>query len=234
LAKQWSLKLLPQADKQLRIGSKNAIAIKLSQRMRSRWASISQGIGTMLSSVLETSEVISSLRGGSSVDLPAHLGLTDQLAAALADGMVNMMHTGIIYNAIRSGEKFIINIQAVPRAWEAYRSLPGGEYISVNRHTGTSIVIPVAQWMLVNPNLDIGQLQYSILFAGDTARDISTISRSGRAIMVKIGTPESGEPYFLPGILQQKLGKNFIEYVIGQPQIAIKVMNFVIQKLISN
>jgi hypothetical protein len=176
-------------------------------------------IGDYLASVFEKTDVAKSLRGIGTVDLPAHFGLSDSDANGLVDGMVN-----ILINSVFLGSKITPNggsltIRAVATDWEKYTSLPGAKYISEK----SGIEIPVVEWMLVNPDIDIGQAAYDIVFRGDSAQFdtvIQTNSRSGRAIMVSLQDLGGSGGYALPDILRHNSGMNFIEFAIGQKDVA--------------
>lgn len=182
-------------------------------------ADISKGIGSMLVSTFNSSPVTMALRGQGSEDLPAHFGLSDTSANALADGMADLIRKSVHIIGGRTGQTMSIRIVAVKKDWDQYLSLPGAQYQS---HP-SKIIVPVVKWLLIDPSIDIGQAAYDIVFKGDSKKfdaRIQKASRSGRAIMVSLEALGGGGGYVLPSIISGHAGQNFIEYTLGQPGVA--------------
>lgn len=191
---------------------------KWAGRVLTKAALISQAIGTMLVRVFNDTAVAKALRGQGSEDLPAHFGLNDTTANALADGMAELIRSSVHILSRSDGDAISIRIQAIEDNWNEYLSLPGAQYVS----SSSNILIPVAKWLLIDPSIDIGQAAYDIVFKGDDAQfdvRIQHVSRSGRAIMVSLEALGGGGGYVLPAIVSGQAGKNFIEYSLGQPSV---------------
>lgn len=191
---------------------------------------ISQSIGDMLVKRFNATEVAKALRGqgGGVNDLPAHFGLSDSTANALVDGMGELIRKSVRIVSQNSGDSVVVRIQAVEDDWEQYLTLPGAQYVSYP----SKITIPVARWLLIDPNIDIGQAAYDIVFEGEDKHfdaRIQKVSRSGRAIMVSLKALGGGGGYVLPDIVSGKAGQNFIEYTLGQPGVAKEAANVLIK-----
>lgn len=199
-----------------------------ASRVLANAASISAEIGNMLVDKFNKSDVAKSLRGQGQHDLPAHFGLDDSTANALADGMASLIRSSVRLLSQETKNTVSIRIQAVERDWDKYLSLPGAQYIS----GPSNITIPVVKWLLIDPNIDIGQASYDIVFAGGKfdAR-IQTASRSGRAIMVSLKALGGGGGYVLPSIVSGRAGKNFIEYALGQKGVAQRAAIILMKKV---
>jgi len=216
--------------KQLHSGARRVAFNLLSARAAASAANISKAVGNMLVGVLDSTDIIQSLRGTGSEDLPAHLGLSDSTASSLADGMGEIIKNSVTVIGTRANNSLVIKIQAVSRDWDNYLSLPGARYLS----QPSNIEIPVVEWMLVNPNIDIGQAAYDIVFSGDISgldTRIQQSSRSGRAIMVSLEKLGGGNGYVLPSIISGYAGENFIELALGQPNIAKKALDILIANI---
>ena|GEM_PF-3722410 len=201
----------------LRDGVKSGAAQRFIDAVHVRQGRIISLIGGYLADRFNQTAVAQALRGGSSVDLPAHFGLTDAQASALADGMAGLIRESVEIIPTRRKAGGHIRIRAVQKEWEKYAQLTGGSY----RSQPSGVLIPVAKWMLVDPEIDVGQAAYSIVWEGGAhASAIAKHSRSGRALMVKLGLPEANQPYVLPAIVHKQAGRNFIEYTLGQPGVA--------------
>lgn len=200
----------------------------LASRALANAASISTEIGSMLARKFDKSDVAKSLRGQGQYDLPAHFGLDDSIANALADGMASLIRSSVRLLSQETKNTVSIRIQAVERDWDKYLSLPGAQYIS----SPSNITIPVAKWLLIDPNIDIGQAAYDIVFTGGKFdAQIQTASRSGRAIMVSLKALGGGGGYVLPSIVSGRAGKNFIEYALGQKGVAKMAVAILIRKV---
>lgn len=201
-----------------------------SGRALAKASIISKKIGVMLVGKFNNSAVAQALRGQGSPDLPAHFGLSDGVAKALADGMAELIRTSVRILTRGTGGSVSITIRAIEDNWGEYLGLPGAQYVSYP----SNITIPVARWLLINPNIDIGQASYDIVFSGEDNRfdvRIQKVSRSGRAIMVALSTLGGGGGYVLPGIISGQGGQNFIEYTLGQPNVALEAANILIKQV---
>lgn len=215
---------------QLMEGIKKSGSKILAGRALANAAAISTGIGNMLVNKFNHSAVARALRGQGAEDLPAHFGLSDSTANALVDGMAELIRTSVRISSRGTGSIVSVRIQAVDRNWEKYLSLPGAQYVS----SPSNIVIPVAKWLLVDPSIDIGQAAYDIVFSGEDAGfdvRIKSVSRSGRAIMVSLAALGGSGGYVLPSIISGQAGQNFIEYTLGQPNVANKAATILIKKV---
>ena len=202
---------------QLRDGVKSSAVGRIIRAVRVRQGRIVSLIGGYLADQFNQTPVAQALRGGSSVDLPAHFGLSDAQASALADGMAGLIRDAVEIIPTQHKAGGHIRVTAVPKVWEKYAQLTGGTY----RSHPSGVLIPVAKWMLIDPEIDVGQAAYSIVWEGGAySSAIAKHSRSGRALMVKLGLPEANQPYVLPAIVHKQAGQNFIEYTLGQPGIA--------------
>jgi hypothetical protein len=201
-------------------------------RVLTRAALISQEIGTMLVKIFNNTVVAKALRGQGSEDLPAHFGLDDSTANALADGMAELIRSSVHILSRSQGDTVSIRIQAVEKNWGEYLSLPGAQYIS----SPSNITIPVVKWLLMDPNIDIGAAAYQIIFSGDSEQfntRIQKVSRSGRAIMVSLeALGGGGTPYVLPSIVSGGMGENFIEMALGQKGVSQKAALILVKRVI--
>jgi hypothetical protein len=192
---------------------------------------ISKEIGNMLVKIFNGTVVAKALRGQGSEDLPAHFGLNDSVARALADGMAELIQTSVQILSRGVGDIISIKIQAVEDNWNEYLSLPGAQYVS----SPSNIVIPVAKWLLIDPSIDIGQAAYDIVFEGEDEQfdaRIQKVSRSGRAIMVSLKALGGSGGYVLPDIISGKAGQNFIEYALRQPNVAVEAAKILLKKVV--
>lgn len=195
---------------------------KWAGRVLTKAAIISKDIGTMLVRTFNNTPVAKALRGQGSEDLPAHFGLSDTKANALANGMAELIRSSVhILSRSSDGNAMSIRIQAVKDDWNEYLTLPGAQYVS----SPSNIIIPVVRWLLMDPNIDIGAAAYDIVFEGQDKNfdtRIQHVSRSGRAIMVSLKALGGGGGYVLPAIVSKQAGQNFIEYTLGQKNVAMK------------
>jgi len=200
-------------------------------RAMAQAATVSKEIGNMLVKVFNETQVVKALRGQGGVDLPAHLGLDDNTANSLADGMAGLIRTSVRLMSKSAGDGAVsIRIQAVEDNWNEYLGLPGAQYIS----QPSNIIIPVARWLLVDPSIDIGQAVYDIVFRGESEKfdvRIQKVSRSGRAIMVSLKALGGSGGYVLPAIISGQAGQNFIEYALGQPNVAVEAAKILIKRV---
>lgn len=225
-------KIEPTADfiAQLEKGVKREGSRVWARRALAGSSIISREIGTMLVRTFENTGVAKALRGHGSEDLPAHFGLNDSTADALVDGMAELIRSSVQILSQDRGGVVSLRIQAIEKDWEKYLSLPGAEYTSYP----SNITIPVIKWLLVNPNIDVGQAAYNIIFEGEgknfDAR-IKKSSRSGRAIMVSLKTLGGGGGYVLPSIVSGGLGENFVEMTLGQRDVAMKASMILMKRV---
>jgi len=200
-------------------------------RAMAQAATISKEIGNILAKIFNETQVAKALRGQGGTDLPAHLGLDDSTANSLADGMAGLIRASVrMMSKSTSNGVVAVRIQAVKDNWDEYLGLPGAQYIS----RPSNITIPVARWLLVDPSIDIGQAAYDIVFKGEAEKfdvRIQKVSRSGRAIMVSLQTLGGGGGYVLPAIISGQAGQNFIEYALGQPNVAVKAATILMKRV---
>ncbi len=199
-------------------------------RVAAKASFISKGIGNMLVSKFNNSDVAKALRGNGTEDLPAHFGLSDNVAKSLADGMAELIRNSVHILGGGTGGVMSIKIQAVQNDWNQYLSLPGAQYIS----QPSNVTIPVVRWLLVDPSIDIGQAAYDIVFKGDDEKfdvRINKVSRSGRAIMVALSSLGGSGGYVLPSIVSGQGGQNFIEYTLRQKGVAIEAAAILMKKV---
>lgn len=191
---------------------------------------IKSEIGNLLVKVFSSTEVVRSLLGGGSTDLPAHLGLRPGEGAGLVGGMKRILQNSVSIVTSNKKER-VVQIRAVERDFGAFRALPGASHF--NKRSG--IVVPVMDWMLIDPDIDIGQAAFDIVFKGDFGGKFNTTieeqSRSRKAIMVALETLGGGGSYALPAILRQSGGKNFIEAVLRQQSIVDGIGKILIKRL---
>ncbi|RLC89083.1 MAG: hypothetical protein DRJ03_00575 [Chloroflexi bacterium] len=201
-----------------------------ARRVLARASSVSKEIGTMLVKTFDNTDVAKALRGQGANDLPAHLGLDDGTAHALADGMAKLIQSSVHILSRGAGDSVSIKIQAVEDNWSDYLGLPGAQYVS---HP-SNITIPVARWLLIDPSIDIGQAAYDIVFKGEDEKfdvRIQKVSRSGRAIMVSLKALGGSGGYVLPSIISGQGGQNFIEYALRQPNVAVEAATILMKKV---
>lgn len=226
------LKIIPTAKTaaQLVTGVRKEASKILAGRALAHASDISKGIGNMLVGKFNNTAVARALRGQGAEDLPAHLGLDDSTANALADGMAEMIRTSVRILS-RSGKGSVsLRIQAVEDNWNEYLTLPGAQYVSYP----SKVTIPVIKWLLVDPSIDIGQAAYDIVFQGEDEKfdvRIQKVSRSGRAIMVSLVALGGGGGYVLPDIISRQGGQNFIEYTLGQKGVAMEAAIILMKKV---
>ena len=191
---------------------------------------ISKEIGDMLVKTFEETPVAKALRGHGSQDLPAHFGLDDGTANGLVDGMAGLIRSSIQIISKGGSHTVSLRIQAVEKNWQEYLALPGAQYTS----SPSNITVPVAQWLLTDPSIDIGQAAYDIVFKGENSKfdvRINKVSRSGRAIMVAIQSLGGGGGYVLPALVSGQAGGNFIEYALGQQNVARMAATILMKKV---
>lgn len=218
--------MMAQLTKNVKMGGSRIFA----GRAMAHAATISNSIGNMLVGKFNNTPVARALRGHGSEDLPAHFGLNDATANALVDGMAELIRTSVRLLSRQGVDAVSVRIRAVERDWSKYLKLPGAQYTS----RPSNITIPVAKWLLIDPNIDIGQATYDIMFKGDNERfdvRIQKISRSGRAIMVSLQTLGGTGGYVLPSIISGGMGKNFIELTLGQQNVATEAARILMKKV---
>ncbi len=207
-------------DKQLKRGALKSGGEEFIKAVNKRGQQIVSDIAKMLVRIFNETSVARALRG-QGTDLPAHFGLTDTQASQLVDGMSSVIASSVRLDLV-SGNVFAAIVRAVESDYQKFLALPGASYIS----PPSKIRIPVMQWMLLDPSIDIGQAAYSIVF--DSSQKVSIKnSRSGRAVMKRLGLPGANVPYVLPSIVHKKAGKNFLEFALGQPTVVENIVKIV-------
>ncbi len=218
----------PNFTSQLRQGVLRAGSRQFFTRVAFNSATIIQKIGDFLITAFENTEIAQALRGNGSDDLAAHFGLTDGQANSLVDSMGAIIRGSVLISTKPTDAGGIVQIRAIPIDYAAFLALSDGEYVS----EPSGITIPVMKWLLLDPNIDIGQAAFDIVFSGERGSAIDAridkISRSGRAIMVSLEQLGGGGGYVLPEIVRGNAGENFIEFVIRQPGVAQEVAKIVI------
>lgn len=228
-----SIQIIPgnNFDAQLKKGVLEEAIRVIGIKALVNFPTIKTKIGQLLIRVFLKTEVVRSLLGGGSTDLSAHLGLRPGEGAGLVDGMKNILQNSVsMITSIKKNK--VIQIRAVEADFGAFRALPGASHI--NKRSG--IAVPVIDWMLIDPDIDIGQAAFDIVFKGDFGgkfdATIEEKSRSREAIMVAIETLGGGGGYVLPAILRQSGGKNFIEAAIRQQGVVNEIGKILVRGLI--
>jgi hypothetical protein len=222
------LKIVPgvQFTKQLEEGCVRFGSIAINNRVALRFKQMINKVGDLIINVLNSTEVVKSLRGQGGIDLPAHFGLSDGDANGLVEGMFDLIRNSIIVGFDTKSNRGTITLKIIDTEWEKYTSLPGAQYIS----QPSSVTIPVVKWLLISPDLDPSTAAYQIVFEGSNMFR-SKNSRSGRAIMVHLSKLGGGNSYVLPDIIAKTGGQNFIEGSIGQVGIAQRCAQIVIDEI---
>lgn len=227
------IKIQPAANflSQLQRGILKAGTKELFNRIAFNSSKIIQRVGTLLTTSFEATEVVQALRGNSAEDLPAHFGLSDARANQLVLSMSQVIRESISIITKSTNTGGIITINAVSIDYSEFFDLPGAAYSS---HP-SEITIPVMRWLLIDPDIDIGQAAYEIVFLGEGGSSIDAriekVSRSGRAIMVSLDQLGGGGGYVLPAIVRGNAGSNFIEFALRQPGIAQEIANIVVRAI---
>lgn len=226
------IELPPTFRKQLRTGVLTTTSSKFLAKAISNAPAISKLIGDMLVKHFNNSEVARSLRGSGVEDLPAHFGQKTETMASMADGMAELIRKSVKFSFRTVGLRASVMIMAVERDWNEYLNLHGAEYVS---HP-SNIIIPVMRWLLLDPNIDVGQAAYDIVFSGDYKgkfnATIQKASRSGRAIMVSLEKLGGTGGYVLPAIVSGGLGENFIEMTLRQKGVAQEAADIFMKRII--
>ena len=227
-----SIQIIPGSnfDAQLKKGVLGEATRLIGIKALANFPAIRTEIGQLLVRVFLKTEVVRSLLGGGSTDLSAHLGLRPGEAVGLVDGMKNILQNSVTMITSLKKEK-VIQIRAVEADFGAFRTLSGASHI--NKRSG--ILIPVIDWMLIDPDIDIGQAAIDIVFSGDFGgkfdATIQQGSRSQKAIMVSLETLGGSGGYVLPAILRQSGGKNFIEAVLRQQGVVDEIGKILLKVL---
>jgi len=223
-----SIVIPPGFEKQLENGVLKYGSMIVNDTVALNFQKIANDIGEFIAKAAGETEVMKSLRGQGGVDLPAHFGLSDGDANGLVDGMLNIIRGSVVvgFNTQHANGRGTIIIRAVESDFQKFLTLPGASYVS----QPSDITIPIMEWMLLDPSIDIGAAAYQIVFQGDKNFH-STNSRSGRAIMVSLTSLGGGGGYVLPGIISGTGGGNFLEFAISQPGIAEKCAQIVIDRI---
>jgi len=206
----------------LRRGVLQATSRKALRKVSRRSRRLRERIGQILVTAFDSTAVARGLRGDGTSDLAAHFGLTDSQASRLADNMGNVIRNSVRIMVRQFRLRGAVQIRAVESDFTDFLTLPNASYISQQ----SGITIPVMQWLLIDPNIDIGQAAYNIVFSGESGRfdtRINRVSRSGRAIMVKLSQLGGSSGYVLPAIVRGDMGGNFIELALSQKGIARQI-----------
>lgn len=227
----FKIEPIPQTMIQLTKGVKREGSKIWSGRAMANATAISRDIGDMLVKIFNDTSVAKAIRGQGGEDLPAHFGLSYSVANALVDGMAALIRSSVRIMSKSAGDNGVsIRIQAVEDNWNDYLSLPGAQYVS----NPSNITIPVAKWLLIDPNIDIGQAAYDIVFKGEDDKfdvRIQKVSRSGRAIMVSLESLGGGGGYVLPAIISGQSGENFVEYSLRQKGVAMEATRILMERI---
>lgn len=220
------IKIIPGAGftKQLEDGCVRFGSIALNNRVALNFKQIASEIGIFLANIAAQTDVMRSLRGGGSIDLPAHLGLNDSQSIGLVEGMLDIIRNSVVVGFTTQGGsgRGTINIKAIESDFQKFLELPEASYVS----QPSNITIPIMTWLMLDPSVDVGAAAYQIVF-GSSSR-----SRSGRALMVSLKSlGGGGTGYVLPSIISQTGGANFLEFAIGQQGVAQKVAQLVVDKI---
>ncbi len=222
--------LIPGSNftQQLLNGVRQQGSKKIFNKLAFNASKISNQIGDFLVEIFESTDVARSLRGNGIIDLPAHFGLSSSSANQLVSNMGDVIKRSVSLGTKLSQKGGVIQIRAIDNSFSQFLSLPNASYTS----SPSNVTIPVMRWMLIDPDIDVGQAAYDIVFQGEggSAIDITIQkkSRSGRAIMVTLEQLGGGSPYVLPSIVRGSAGKNFIEFVIRKQGVAEKAAQIVI------
>jgi len=206
----------------LRRGVLKASSRKVLSRVSRRSRRLRQEIGNVLANAFDQTEIARALRGDGTTDLSAHFGLTDSQSSRLADNMSNVIRNSVRVTVRQFRLRGAIQVRAVESDFADFLGLPNASYVS--RQSG--ITIPVMQWLLIDPNIDVGQAAYNIVFSGENGRfdsRIDKVSRSGRAIMVSLSQLGGSGSYVLPAIVRGDMGGNFIELALSQQGVARRI-----------
>jgi hypothetical protein len=217
------------------------VMVAIRNKVNGRKTIIQRAIGDHLSKILRETDVIKSLLGIGSTDLQAEFGLSDGAASTLVGGLLDMIKKSV--TIIPGKSNVVISIHGTSNYWEDYLGLPNASYIS----QPSNQIIPVLRWMLIDPDIDIGQVAYDMEMGRTLVYDIFTKghgfdsllswSRSGRAIMASTeflqvaGAPFREGGYVVPDVARPISGANFIEYTIGQSSVAIDVVKIVLAQI---
>ncbi len=223
--------LIPSSNftQQLKNGVVRQGSKKIFTKLAFNTQKIINKLGNFLVDTFENTDVARSLRGGGSTDLPSHFGLSDSNANKMVDDMGDIIRKSISLGTKLSQSGGVIQIRAINADFTEFLSIPNASYVS----QPSNATIPVVRWMLLDPNIDIGQAAYDIVFKGEGGSVVDAAiqkrSRSGRAIMVTLEQLGGGSSYVLPSIIRGSAGKNFIEFAIGQKGVAEKAAQIVIE-----
>lgn len=228
---QISLVPSPNFVAQLKRGVLKSATKEIFNRIAFNSSKIIQQVGNLLALSFESTEVAQALRGNSLDDLPAHFGLSDSEANQLVAAMSQVIRQSVTISTMPANAGGIIKINAVSTDYAAFLELPDAEYVS----SPSNISIPVMRWLLIDPDIDVGQAAYDIVFLGDGGQSlddrIEKVSRSGRAIMVTLERLGGGGGYVLPAIVRGNAGANFIEFALRQPNVASEIVKIVMKNI---
>lgn len=224
--------LLPSSgfDNQLRQGVLRESVRLINAKVSARANFLVRRIADIIVKVFLQTDVVKSLVSRNPVDLPAHFGLSDGQANALVAGMVSVLRDSV--SAITStNAKKVVQIRAIDTTFDEFKSIVNASYISEQ----SNIEIPVMEWMLIDPNIDIGQAAFDIVFKGEKGgrfdTSIQRSSRSGRAVMKSLESLGGTGGYVLPDVVRSTGGKNFIEFAVTQKPVIDEIVTEVLNLL---
>jgi len=206
---------------QLKFGILKDAPKVIARESLARIGKIKGAVADVLIEKVDNTAVIKSLLGQGSVDLAAHLGMTPEEVISFTDGIGDVISQEIVLVTSNNPNKFV-TIKAVRDDFGKMLSLPGASHSTLK-----GIEIPVARWILINPNIDIGQAAFDIVFLGKEDRRFDNLirseSRSGRALMILLENLSGGKPYVLPTIIRGRGGRNFITVALQTKKIRDQV-----------
>lgn len=227
-----SIQIIPtnQFDAQFAIGVRREAASKITKKIIGSVGAIKKSVGEVLVVIFRNTPVVQGLTGGGAVDLQAHLGLRPGEGSSFAAGMQNVILDEINITTSNDPNK-IIKLTAIDASYSRMIVLPGASH--TNQQTGTTV--PVGEWILVDPDIDIGQAAFDIVFKGGEGgkfdKAIQQGSRSGRAIMVALQSLGGGPGYVLPAVVRGDGGKNFIEVAMQTQKVADRIGQIILRRL---
>lgn len=220
----------PGFDTQLKNGVLTDSINLIKNKVSAGFNSLKNSIGNVIIEEFNNTNVVKSLLFGSPIDLQAHFGLSDSEANGLVAGMIKIIKNSVQIIVSNDRNK-VVQIRAIEDSFTEFLSLPGASVIS----KPSNIRIPIMEWMLLDPNIDIGQAAFDIVFKGENGGkfdvSIEKFSRSGNAIMISLETLGGGGGYVLPDIIRGKAGKNFIEFAIVQQSVIDRIGELLFKRI---
>ena len=220
----------PGFDQQLKAGILKEAPKVLAQKATAVSTQLLGDIRNILINAVLATPVVQSLIANTPVDLGAHLGLRTGEGAGLVKGMLDIIKNAVTI-VIANKLNGVIQIRAIESDFQTFLSLPGA--IHINERTNT--IVPVVQWLLIDPDTDIGQAGFDIVFRGREGGrfdvGIQRVSRSGRAIMIALEKLSGGSKYVLPDLIRFASGKNFILSAVTQTTTIENIEKALIKRL---